>query len=39
MGAGAFLAGTTTATARIGNSYGITKHPFFPYPNSGAASN
>ena len=39
MGAGAFLAGTTTSLERKGNRYGFIRHPFLPYPNSGAASN
>jgi dihydroorotate dehydrogenase (NAD+) catalytic subunit len=39
MGAGAYLAGTTTYLPRTGNEkYGI-KHPFVPYPNSHTASN
>lgn len=39
QGAGAYLAGTTTALPREGNiKQGIT-HPFAPYPNSGSASN
>jgi dihydroorotate dehydrogenase len=39
MGAGAYLAGTTTYTARTGNKkYGM-KHPFIPYPYSKAYSN
>ena len=39
QGAGAYLAGTTTANARLGN---VKKHiqlPFVSYPASGAASN
>lgn len=39
QGAGAYLAGTTTALARMGNEKKGIKHPFAPYPHSGAASN
>jgi dihydroorotate dehydrogenase len=39
QGAGAFLAGTTTAIPRKGNSKNGIIHPFMPYPSSGAASN
>ncbi len=39
QGAGAFLAGSTTATARAGNSKNGIRHPFMPYPRSGAALN
>ena len=39
QGAGAFLAGTTTAKPRSGNRQGEFVHPFAPYPRSGAASN
>ena len=39
QGAGAFLAGTTTATPRDGNRKHGFVHPFAPYPRSGAASN
>jgi dihydroorotate dehydrogenase len=38
-GAGAYLAGTTTAGKRKGNSSGGVALPFAPYPLSGAASN
>lgn len=39
QGAGAYLAGTTTAVARIGNiKRGIT-HPFSPFPHSKSAVN
>lgn len=39
QGAGAYLAGTTTALPRLGNvRRGITQ-PFLPYPRSGTASN
>lgn len=39
QGAGAFLAGTTTARPRTGNSRHGIRQPFAPYPRSGAASN
>lgn len=39
QGAGAFLAGSTTATARAGNSKNNIRHPFMPYPRSGTALN
>ena len=39
QGAGAFLAGTTTCRPRVGNQLNGIKHPFLPYPASGAASN
>lgn len=39
QGAGAYLAGTTTAQPRAGNRKGGVAHPFVPYPTSGAASN
>ncbi|MEL7061523.1 MAG: hypothetical protein AAGN46_15975, partial [Acidobacteriota bacterium] len=39
QGAGAYLAGTTTATPRLGNRRGGVSGPFAPYPRSGAASN
>jgi len=39
MGAGAFLAGTTTYNSRIGNSKCLVKHPFITYPNSYVSSN
>ncbi len=39
QGAGAFLAGTTTALKRTGNSKKGIKHPYMPYPESGGASN
>lgn len=39
QGAGAYLAGTTTSRARIGNTRKGIDHPFTPYPNSAAASN
>ena len=39
QGAGAYLAGTTTATPRIGNKRHGIAQPFAPYPLSGAASN
>lgn len=39
QGAGAYLAGTTTAIPRTGNAKGNTQLPFAPYPQSGAASN
>ncbi len=39
QGAGYYLAGTTTAAARIGNRGGGVAQPFAPYPRSGAASN
>lgn len=39
QGAGFYLAGTTTATPRVGNRRGGVFQPFAPYPRSGAASN
>jgi dihydroorotate dehydrogenase len=45
QGAGAYLAGTTTAHPRTGNhrrherGFATTARPFLPYPTSGAASN
>ncbi|MEM8994826.1 MAG: hypothetical protein AAGF23_08545 [Acidobacteriota bacterium] len=39
QGAGAYLAGTTTATPRRGNDKAGIHQPFAPYPKSGAASN
>ncbi len=39
IGAGAYLAGTTTSLARKGNSRNSTYLPFAPYPQSHAASN
>jgi dihydroorotate dehydrogenase len=39
QGAGAYLAGTTTALPREGNIKQGIKHPFAPYPHSGSASN
>lgn len=39
QGAGAFLAGTTTALPRAGNIKNGIKHPFAPYPKSHASSN
>lgn len=39
QGAGAYLAGTTTAIQRTGNAKAKTRLPFAPYPQSGAASN
>ncbi|MES2765977.1 MAG: hypothetical protein V4642_08920 [Bacteroidota bacterium] len=39
QGAGAYLAGTTTAIPRNGNMKNGIRHPFMPYPRSGAASN
>lgn len=39
QGAGAFLAGTTTALARSGNNKIGISHPFLPYIRSAAASN
>ncbi|MGI6369662.1 MAG: hypothetical protein GX372_08720 [Ignavibacteria bacterium] len=39
MGAGAFLAGTTTFNARLGNKKKCIKHPFMPYANSLSSSN
>ncbi len=39
QGAGAYLAGTSTYTPRVGNSLNGVTHPFCPYPHSGAASN
>lgn len=39
QGAGAYLAGTTTAVPRTGNAKANTRLPFAPYPHSGAASN
>jgi len=39
MGAGAYIAGTTTYTKRNGNKKNGLKHPFMPYPYSRASSN
>ena len=39
QGAGWYLAGTTTATPRLGNRRHGVYQPFAPYPRSGAASN
>ena len=39
LGAGAYLAGTTTSLPREGNNKNGINHPFCPYPHSGAASN
>jgi dihydroorotate dehydrogenase len=39
QGAGAYLAGTTTARPREGNARALVRHPFAPYPRSRAASN
>lgn len=39
QGAGAYLAGTTTALPRMGNVRRGIALPFVPYPRSGAASN
>ncbi len=39
QGAGAYLAGTTTHLPRKGNFRFPVRHPFTPYPYSGAASN
>ncbi|MFC2130243.1 hypothetical protein ACFLSQ_02295 [Bacteroidota bacterium] len=39
QGAGAYLAGTTTSGLRSGNIKSGIRHPFMPYPASGAASN
>jgi dihydroorotate dehydrogenase len=39
QGAGAYLAGTTTAKAIRGNSRILINHPFVPYPFSHSASN
>jgi|GEM_PF-169652 len=39
QGAGYYLAGTTTATPRLGNRRDGVTRPFAPYPRSGAASN
>jgi len=39
QGAGAFLAGTTTAVSRKGNLKNGILHPFAPYPRSQASSN
>lgn len=39
MGAGAFLAGTTTYNPREGNKKDSIKHPFMPYYHSKMASN
>lgn len=39
MGAGAYLAGTTTFLPRKGNRYKAIRHPFMPYPYSNASSN
>ncbi len=39
QGAGAYLAGTTTARPIKGNKRMMINHPFMPYPSSHAASN
>lgn len=39
QGAGAFLAGTTTAEARSGNNKHLIMHPFVPYTKAHSASN
>lgn len=39
QGAGAYLAGTTTALPREGNERAGVRHPFAPYPRSHASSN
>ncbi len=39
QGAGAYLCGTTTAKARIGNIKNNIHHPFISYPHSNSASN
>lgn len=39
LGAGAFLAGTTTSSVRIGNKKNGISLPFTPYPHSHSASN
>jgi dihydroorotate dehydrogenase (NAD+) catalytic subunit len=39
QGAGAYLAGTTTAIPRSGNVKSGVEHPFLPMPGSGAALN
>jgi dihydroorotate dehydrogenase len=39
QGAGAFLAGTTTALPRTGNKKNGIQHPFMPYPKSSTSSN
>jgi dihydroorotate dehydrogenase len=39
MGAGAYIAGTTTNFPRDGNSKHFVKHPFMPYPASRSSSN
>jgi dihydroorotate dehydrogenase len=39
QGAGAYLCGTTTAKARIGNIKNKIHHPFISYPKSNSASN
>lgn len=39
LGAGAFLAGTTTSSVRIGNTKNGISLPFTPYPHSHSASN
>ncbi len=39
QGAGAYLAGTTTSQARLGNTKFGINHPFMPYSHSASASN
>jgi len=39
MGAGAYIAGTTTHFPRVGNSKFFVQHPFIPYPVSRSSSN
>ena len=39
MGAGAYIAGTTTFTKRKGNNQKCIKHPFMAYPSSKSSSN
>ncbi|MDR0926760.1 MAG: hypothetical protein LBO69_03210 [Ignavibacteria bacterium] len=39
IGAGAYLAGTTTMLPRSGNTKSLIKHPFMPYPFSKSSSN
>ncbi len=39
QGAGAWMSGTTTSRARMGNTRKGITHPFVPYPRSGSASN
>jgi dihydroorotate dehydrogenase len=39
QGAGAYLCGTVTPSARIGNNKDGVKHPFLSYPKSASASN